>query len=245
MKCNICRLRIRGLILHFILFLGILTPRGAALGQTYLGGNIFSRTNDSPLTNASIINLTNGLSTRATLTGTYLIEAKEGDLIVFSFTGMTTDTVKVESQILREGHDVGLKEHNHTIKTVTIISSYQLDSLRRREENMANFERGPGITGRNHPSDGFGISISPVSHFSKKAREQRRLRKQLIKNEKEAYIDYMFSPGWISRLTGLKADSLQQFMNRYRPSYKMVRALDRPSLIVYISDKYKEFIHKP
>ncbi|MBZ4190459.1 carboxypeptidase-like regulatory domain-containing protein [Niabella beijingensis] len=228
----------------FILLTGTTLLPAAAIGQTHLRGNIFLYTNDTPVPGASVTNLTSGKTTVATPAGTYVIEAKNRDLVVFSFTGMTSDTVKVEEQLLKTGYDVGLKEDPRTLRTVTVSSNYQLDSLRRRKEYSDYFEKGPGITGGNRPSDGFGISVSPISHFSKKAKEQRKFRKQLIKNEEEAYIDYVFSPGWVSRLTGLKNDSLQQFMYQYRPSYQLARTLDRPSMTAYINDRYKEFIRR-
>lgn len=230
---------LRGML---ILFLGALLLPAAGFGQTYLKGNIFVYTNDSPVPGASVTNITSGKTAISTPAGTYIIEAKNKDVVVFSFTGLTSDTVKVEEQLLKTGYDVGLKEDPHTLKNVTVISNYQLDSLRRREEYSRYFEKGPGITGGNRPTDGFGISVSPISHFSRKAREQRKFRKQLIKNEEEAYIDYVFSPVWISKLTGLKNDSLRQFMYRYRPSYKLARTLDHADMIAYINDRYKEFM---
>ncbi|SDB99715.1 hypothetical protein [Niabella drilacis] len=225
-----------------ILILGFVLLPAITSGQTYLRGNIFMYTNDTPVPGASVTNLTSGKTTLATPSGSYTIEAKNKDIVVFSFTGLTSDTVKVESQLLKTGYDVGLTEDPHTLRNVTVTSNYQLDSLRRREEYGRYFEKGPGITGGNRPSDGFGISVSPISHFSKKSREQRKFRKQLLKNEEEAYIDYVFSPAWVTKLTGLKNDSLRQFMYLYRPSYKQARDLDRSNMTAYINDRYKEFI---
>lgn len=225
-----------------ILILGSMLLPATAFGQTYLRGNIFMYTNDTPVPGASVTNLTSGKTALAAPTGAYTIEAKNKDIVVFSFTGLTSDTVKVEEQLLKTGYDVGLKEDPRTLRNVTVTSNYQLDSLRRRQEYSDYFEKGPGITGGNRPSDGVGISVSPITHFSKKEREHRKFRKQLLKNEEEAYIDYVFSPVWVGKLTGLKNDSLHQFLYRYRPSYKQARTLDRADMIAYINDRYKEFI---
>ncbi|MCD2425886.1 hypothetical protein LQ567_24090 [Niabella pedocola] len=229
-------------IRFFILSLILLTLPAIGFCQTYLRGNIFMYTNDTPVPGASVTNLTTGKTILATPAGTYVIEARNKDMVVFSFTGLTSDTVKVEEQLLKTGYDVGLKEDPYTLKNVTVTSNYQLDSLRRREQYGRYFEKGPGITGGNRPPDGVGISLSPISHFSKKSREQRKFRKQLLKNEEEAYIDYVFSPVWVTKLTGLKNDSLRQFMYQYRPSYQLARTLDHADMIAYINDHYKEFI---
>lgn len=226
----------------FILSLMLLTFPALGFCQTYLRGNIFVYSNDTPVPGASVTNLTTGKTMLATPAGTYVIEARNKDIVVFSFTGLTSDTVRVEEQLLKTGYDVGLREDPYTLKNVTVTSNYQLDSLRRRKQYSRYFEKGPGITGGNRPPDGFGISVSPISHFSKKSREQRKFRKQLLKNEEEAYIDYVFSPVWVSKLTGLKNDSLRQFMYEYRPSYKLARTLDHADMIVYINDRYKAFL---
>ncbi len=229
----------------FAVLLIVCSSYGSTQAQTYVGGNVFSSTDDTPLPGASVTNLTSGATARATPAGTYVIEARDKDVIVFSFTGMEPDTLQVQPGFLKTGYDAALRQTTQTLKTVTIISSYQLDSLRRREEYGPYFKRGPGITGRNRPENGFGLSFSPVSHFSKKARERRKLRKRLIRDEKEAYIDYVFSPGWVSKQTGLKNDTLQQFMYRYRPSYEMARTLDRTGMLLYIHKQYKDFVYKP
>ncbi|MGJ7032231.1 hypothetical protein [Niabella hirudinis] len=226
----------------FILLMGFALLPAITFGQTYLRGNIFIYTNDTPVPGASVTNLTTGKVIQASSSGSYVIEAKNRDIVVFSFTGLTSDTVKVEEQLLKTGYDVGLTADPHTLRNVTVTSNYQLDSLERREQYGKYFEKGPGITGGNRPTDGFGISISPISHFSKKSREQRKFRKKLIKNEKEAYIDYVFSPIRVSRLTGLKGDSLSRFLYQYRPSYQLARSLDHTNMTTYINDRYKEFI---
>ncbi|PSK90406.1 hypothetical protein B0I18_108136 [Taibaiella chishuiensis] len=234
---------VRGRGIALALFLLLL--HASARGQTYLGGYVFLSGDDTPLSGASVRNMTNGRSTLATPAGIYLIEAEPGDVIVFSFTGMTADTMKVRESLLKTGYDVGLQTGDHTLKTVTVISSYQLDSLRRQKEYGVYFKKGRGLANKLGPENAFGLTFSPVSFFSRKARNQRRFRKRLIRDEREAYIDYVFSPGWVSKQTGLKDDSLQQFMYRYRPSYQTARTLDRPAMIAYINNRYKAFMHKP
>lgn len=229
----------RQLLLSFALL--IISSAAFSQQKTYLRGNIFGTSNDDPIPGASVTNLNNKRVTNSTPGGTYEIEAAKNDLIVFSFTGMTSDTVKVEEQLLISGYDVGLKIDPTMLKSVTVTTNYQLDSLRRAEENADVLKKPAGITGGNTPQAGAGIVLSPVSFFSKGAKEKRKLKKQLLKNEEEAYIDYVFSPGWVSRLTGLKGDSLHLFLYKYRPSYKQARSMDRPNMTVYVNDSYKEF----
>ncbi|AHF17547.1 peptidase associated/transthyretin-like domain-containing protein [Niabella soli] len=226
----------------FILLLSAATAFSQT--KTYLKGNIFLYSNDTPVPGATITNLNTRQSSVSTSAGTYQIPASNKDIIVFSSSGLKSDTVKVEEQLLKTGYDVGLTVDGKLLKNVTVTSSYQLDSLRRRGDYAKIYEKQPGLTGGNTPEAGFGLVLSPISYFSKRAKKTRQFRKRLKKEEEDAYIDYVFSPMWVSKLTGLKGDSLHLFLYQYRPTYDMARMLDRPSMIAYINDRYKEFIRK-
>lgn len=222
----------------------LLTATVFAQTKTYLRGNIFLYSNDTPVPGATITNLNTKQSSVSTSAGTYEIPASNKDMIVFSASGLKNDTLKVEEQLLKTGYDVGFTIDGTMLKNVTVSSSYQLDSLRRRNDYAKIYEKQPGLTGGNTPEAGFGLVLSPISYFSKNAKKTRQFRKRLKKQEEDAYIDYVFSPMWVSKLTGLKGDSLHLFLYKYRPSYEMARGLDRPGMIAYINDRYKEFVGK-
>jgi hypothetical protein len=78
-------------------------------------------------------------------------------------------------------------------------------------------------------------------YFFRKARQKRQLKKRLIRNEREEVIDYSFPAQWVKRLTGPNGDMLHLFMYRYRPSYSFCRKTSRQNMLIYISDKLKEF----
>jgi hypothetical protein len=189
----------------------------------------------------NVYNLNTKLSIRSGKDGSYTIPAAEGDKIIFSITGFKPDTATVIYSMLLALHDVMLYKEIITLKNVTVTSSYQMDSLARRNYYNQIFAKQPGITGRNTPSSGFGISISPFSFFSREAKQKRQLKKRLLKQEEESYVDRSFPVEWISRLTGLRGDSLSRFMTLYRPSYKFCRKNNRDGMLLYINDKLKEF----
>lgn len=195
----------------------------------------------SPLPFATVRNATSGETTRTDENGYYSIKAREKDQVIFSNINFTSDTIIVEEQLLISGYDAALIEKSLFLSNVTVRSSYSIDSLQRREEYQQAFEKPAGITGGNTPSAGAGIVLSPVSFFSKDTKQDRRLRKRLLKEEEEGYIDYVFSAARVSTLTGLKNDSLQTFMYTYRPSYKLARKLDHAGMTVYINNKFLEF----
>jgi hypothetical protein len=99
----------------------------------------------------------------------------------------------------------------------------------------------PGVTGRNTPAHGFGISFSPFSFLSREAKQKRELKKRLIKQEQEYYVDRSFPKQWVASVTGLRGDSLTRFMILYRPTYSFCRKSSREQMLIYLSDKLKEF----
>lgn len=233
---------IRAPILLFLLLL----VSASSQGQSRLIGKISNYMYDSiaPLPFATVRNTTSGETTRADQNGYYSIRAREKDQVIFSNINFTSDTIIVEEQLLISGYDAGLIEKTLFLSNVTVQSRYSFDSLQRRNEYQHIFEKPAGITGRNTPSAGAGIVLSPVSFFSKGTKQARRLRKRLLQEEEAYYIDHVFSAGRVSALTGLKNDSLQTFMYTYRPSYKLARKLDHTGITVYINNKFLEFKKK-
>ena len=206
-----------------------------------LKGKIYEAQTESVMATVNVYNLNTKQIARSGMDGNYLIVAAEGERLVFSMTGFNPDTVTVAFSMLLTQYDVTLQRQIVTLKNVTVTSSYQADSLARRNYYSNIYEKQPGITGRNTPANGFGISLSPISYFSHDARQKRQLKKRLIKQEQENYVDRCFPVDWVARLTGLRGDSLFRFMSLYRPSYSFCRKNSREQMLLYVNEKFKEF----
>jgi hypothetical protein len=207
--------------------------------QQTLKGKVYTE-NDSVMAGVNIFNTRSKLSVRSATDGSYALPAMEGDRIIFSMAGYRPDTITATFQLLLTQYDPGLKIQTITLKGVTVMSSYQADSMARRAYYQDAFNQ-KNITGGNRPADGVGISISPLSYFSKASKQKRQLKKRVVKQEEDAYIDHSFPEEWVKNLTGLTGDSLHLFMYKYRPSYSYCRKTDRMGMLVYINDKLKEF----
>ncbi len=212
-----------------------------ANAQETVTGKIFSSATDSIISSASITNKNIRQTVTAIKDGSYSIRASEGDTLIFSAIGFVPDTVAVQFFMLISTYDVTLQMKIISLENVKVSSNYQQDSLMRRNYYKSIYKKQPGITGFNGPADGVGITLSPISYFSKKAKEKRVLKKRLIKQEKETYIDFRFPADWVKKLTGLSGDSLSLFLYRYRPSYDFCRKTDGQGMIIYINDQLKEF----
>ena len=215
--------------------------------QNNVKGKVYDSQTDSTIAGVNVYNLNTKLSVRSGSDGSYTIAASEGDRIMFSRIGFRPDTATVIYSMLLTLHEVTLYKEIITLKNVTVTSSYQMDSLSRRNYYNDIYAKQPGITGFNRPPDGFGVSVSPLSYFSYRAKQKRQLKRRLIKQEEESYVDRSFPKEWVAKLTGLRGDSLTRFMILYRPSYKFCRENSREKMLLYVNDKLKEFkkIYKP
>lgn len=209
--------------------------------QQTLKGKVYEAFTDSVLSAVNIFNTHTKNSVRSAADGSYGIAASEGDILIFSASGFRTDTIEVSFSLLLTPFDLNLHRQVVSLKEVRVTGSYQADSLVRRNYYSHIYAKQAGITGRNRPANGVGVTLSPVSFFSKESKQKRGLRKRLEKEEKENYIDHSFAMPWVKNVTGLDGDSLSVFMYRYRPSYKFCRKTDRQGMLIYINDKLKEF----
>lgn len=228
----------RGILLLVFLFVVIDID-----AQDTLRGKIYDLNNDSILTSCRIQNLSRNLVAHQDRLGNYMIRAVEGDRVLFYMAGFRADTVIVQAHMLQTGYDVSLMPESLLLPGVSIDAQniYRSDSLARREYYAQEFKKQTPLTGYNRPTDGVGVSISPFSYFSKEARDQRRLHKQLIRDEKNDYVDHVFPRDYIGRLTGLQDEKLDMFMKRYRPSYEFCVGKSREEMLMYINDSLKEF----
>lgn len=216
--------------LFFILLqIGILH---SATAQNKVEGKVYNSSSDTTLGGVTVRNKNLRITATSSKEGAYRILAEEGDTLIFSTVGFVPDTIRVQLHMLYTAYDVTLERKMITLEMVRVSSTYSQDSLNRRNEYADIFRKQNGITGGNTPSNGFGISLSPFSYFSGAAKRKRELKKRLLKEEQDDYIDRSFPKEWVQRLTGLTGDSLNLFMYTYRPSYEFCRKTDRDDMLL-------------
>lgn len=78
--------------------------------------------------------------------------------------------------------------------------------------------------------------------MEKKTNPQSKLQQKLIKEEEERYLDNTFSKRMVQNLTGLTGDSLQTFMQLYRPNIDTAKYMSDYVIILHIKKSYQEYI---
>lgn len=195
----------------------------------------------------SVLNKTTGKRNYADAGGFYRIEAHRGDSLVFSFVGYITNTLAVSQNAGTLTQNIVLSKQErflHGVEVKSQYTPYQLDSMDRRAQFQPWIEAKDIPLAGNATPEGFGVSFSPITRFSKKEKEKRKFQKIYVQNEREKYIDSRYTPLLVSQVTGLKGDSLLRFMQKVRPQYDILRVQPSEEFIYWIADQYHAWIKK-
>lgn len=233
----------RYLTYPFVVFLLLSAFEGRS--QQFLTGKIFRKSSTEALVSVSIHNITAQRYDLSEENGSYRIQVAPGDHVSFSSVGYIADTVTVTAAMLTADFPVYLEVRAQTLKAVRVgeFSNYQLDSMDRRKEYSWVYDHGntPRME-HNRQGDGVGVTLNIFRNASAKEKQRERLEKRLAKEEEEYYIDSRYNKDNVTKYTHLKGDSLQQFMQKYRPSYEYCRKAANVDILVYINDSYKQYI---
>jgi hypothetical protein len=215
-----------------------------ARAQVTVTGVITDKDNKLVLPYASVFNKNTNKRATSDQGGFYKIAANRNDILVFSFLGYKSDTIRVLESSGTETLNIKLEVEGQVLRGVEVkaeYSPYQLDSIARREQygNILNRSDNNLIGGNGNTPEGFGITFSPISRYSRKEKQKREFKKLFEKMEREKFIDSRYTPLLVSQVTGLKGDSLQLFMRDNYPDYETMRVISREDLLYWITDKYK------
>jgi hypothetical protein len=84
--------------------------------------------------------------------------------------------------------------------------------------------------------------ITLISALTKKSTPEYKFKKILLNDEQAEYVNQKFNHGAVSRITGLKGDTLSAFIVQYRPTYKFAHKATDYEMELYIKDCYKKFL---
>lgn len=101
------------------------------------------------------------------------------------------------------------------------------------------------ITSANNMTTLLSVNLlSVLDLLNKNNAPVSKLQQTLLKDEQDEYIDRVFSRQKVMELTHLKGDSLQNFMDKYRPSSKVAHTMGDYDAMIYIKKCYAEFEKK-
>ncbi|HVU58220.1 MAG TPA: hypothetical protein VHD83_24335 [Puia sp.] len=216
-------------------------------GQRFLTGKVLKADSKEFLVSVSIENKTQRRHELSDERGTYRIQSMPGDLLIFTHVGYWADTLVVDSSMLSGDYAIYMDLKPQTLRAVQVgsLSNYQLDSMARREEYAWVYDHTtPPRIERKRTGDGVGINLDLFRNASKEDKDREKLKKRIMREEEEYYVDFRYAREYVSRLTKLKGDSLQQFMMHYRPSYDFCRKAANVDILVFVNDSFKKFMKR-
>jgi carboxypeptidase-like protein len=228
-------------IAYILLFL---LPSFTGFAQQFLTGNVHKKESPETLNSVSIYNQNQRKHSLSDEKGNYRIIAQPGDIVIFSCVGYHADTIAITDKILSAAFPVSMDLRPVSLEAVTVgnLSNYQLDSLERRQVYGWIYAQEPQpVVEPQRQGDGVGVELNVIPHGSSEVRQRLKLKKRIIREEQQYYVNFRFSADYISQLTHLEGDSLRQFMLRYRPTYDFCRNAANVDILVYINDSFKKF----
>jgi hypothetical protein len=234
---------LRSLLLPAAVVLLWASPSGA---QVIVTGTVTDASTGVPLYPATVLDSSSREAVQTDSAGHYRIAASGGDVIQYSYLGYYTRKWSIPARLSRIMHDEKLTSKAHKLQEVqvTALSPYQQDSLERAATFGAYLREPPVpmLDKHAHPEGGFGFTLHPFSYFSRAQRQKRRFRKMYARSEKNAFIYSRYTPALVTRLTGLKGDSLRMFLQRYQPPYGFARRATDLQFWSWIMIRYKSWI---
>lgn len=210
---------------RYLVFIGLLLITAGAVKAQTIKGTVYEEGTNQKLENVFVKDINNKQITLVDKDGKFEISSAQGHTLIFDSPGYVSDTLFVVDN--NKPLKVQLKQMGIMLREVNINSTRA--AFNPRAEYPEVYRKAK-------------VNIlSPSTIFSKESRNARRLRRFFTNEEREKYVDRVYTASYVSSLVPLKGEELQNFMALYRPSYAYVKSNTGPSLAVYINDSYQKY----
>ena len=224
--------------LHFILSLVFVSSFSNA---QLLKGIIVDGETQKPLVGVVVSNMNSGQITLCDSFGRFSLVAQFNNIIMFSFQGYKTQTMKVPVP------QVGV-----AMKRIEMFKlSYQLDEFIYRPKytryQMDSIER-TGVYQRvlSRTKSTIGNPVSwLVEKFNPNCKRIFRFQKNYQYWERQMFLESRYIPEIVEKLTNLHGDTLATFMNTYPLPYDYARVASELEIKIFIRDSYKQWLQHP
>jgi hypothetical protein len=215
-----------------------------SFAQVKISGRVFDISGKVPLEAVSVLS-SSGNGTVSDRDGRYTIVLNEQDSIWFSYLTKPTNKYLVRTIPNKENFEIALHVYPTTLKEIRFTpKNYRMDSIQNRQDYAKAFNfRKPGIETSINPGGGVGMDInSLISMFQfRKNRRMLAFQKRLLREEADAFIDHRFNRALVIRLTGLRGDELNTFMERYRPNIEFTQNTSDYDFQSYIKRSFQQY----
>lgn len=228
----------------YLFFFTLILSVSGSFAQVKISGRVFDISGKVPLEAVSVLS-SSGNGTVSDSDGRYTIVLNEQDSIWFSYLTKPTNKYLVRTIPNKENFEIALHVYPTTLKEIRFTpKNYRMDSIQNRQEYAKAFNfRKPGIETSINPGGGVGMDInSLISMFQfRKNRRMLAFQERLLREEADAFIDHRFNRALVIRLTGLRGDELNTFMERYRPNIEFTQNTSDYDFQAYIKRSFQQY----
>lgn len=247
----------------FFIFLYLLIIKSFAQDFTEIKGVILREDSLSPIYGVVVYNKNGFLGTLSNKIGNFKMRVKPGDTLQITHLGYISQLIVFDEStiVANEKYTIILKIRSYELPSIDvrryrIRDKYrQQPSTMRRTDNITydagaiRFENsGPyyfnpwGSAGANSLAmPVFGIPIGDW-RAAKRELQLAKVRLEEAKDNKKKYINRKYSRELVNKLTGLKGNELENFMNFCKPSDETVMKVTEYELTYYILECYDKFV---
>jgi len=198
-----------------------------ALAQT-IQGQITDVNGGKPMANVKVQNMYTQEAVLSDADGKFSIEITKGQLVSFAQEGYKMLRVRIPQGNLPAFFKVvmeRLKVHEEPAIAYG-EEAYKADSAKYYSLYKKELEF-QEITG-------LDVIRHPFSAMSKHNQQVWAFQKEYQFYQRQKYIDFLFNDQQITKVTGLKGDSLQVYKQIFRPTYEQLRAMGEYGFYSYI-----------
>lgn len=228
----------------YLFFFSLILSVSGIFAQVKISGRVFDISGKVPLEAVSVLS-SSGNGTVSDSDGRYTIVLNEKDSIWFSYLTKPTNKYLVRTIPNKENFEIALHVYPTTLKEIRFTpKNYRMDSIQNRQDYAKAFNfRKPGIETSINPGGGVGMDInSLISMFQfRKNRRMLAFQERLLREEADAFIDHRFNRALVIRLTGLRGDELNTFMERYRPNIEFTQNTSDYDFQAYIKRAFQQY----
>jgi len=192
-------------------------------------GFVTDLANSQPMPNISYENIFTHITGVTDSNGRFAMNVEKGQLIEFRKLGYNVVRVRIPSGALPPFFRIAMEQGAVQLDEVEVRNShrdYRSDSMRYHDLYKRELEYQKMST--------MDMIQHPFTALSKHYRQIMSFQKEYTYLDQQKYVDYAFNEKLVTNLTGLKGDSLQNYMRRFRPSYEQLRALPEYYFFSYV-----------
>lgn len=219
--------------LHLLLVVLVLTSQ-RAVAQVEVHGTVYDRSRYFAMPGVSVVS-TSGQGTMTDSAGQYRLRVSRKDSIYFSYLGKATVKFPIRSLDPASPIDISLAVAIDSLPLVVVRpKAYRYDSMENRDEYRKIFDYEPDYVGQGQ--GGVGVNLDML-FGARRNRQTLALKRRLLEEEEEKYVDYRFNRTLVRRITGLDRIQLDLFMRMYRPTYDFIKNVENDyEFYKYIKD---------